>query len=167
MCRWVSNDRRLRNPTSVWSSVIPWESRVNSCHLLVIFLGHLKVIFRPLEVMTPLINFFIYCFKQMFYQSCNTSKWPKLFRKYHQIKKKWNNILKPLEGQLLQSFQIYILVHGSVTMHPPPPSTYSPPPILFKLWYVQNMKWDVTSKKNGRTLYFDRFYEGIPKPVWN
>ena len=51
--------------------VIQWESHVNSCHLrfsclefyaditkvCAIFLGHLKVIFRPLEVMTPRSHF--------------------------------------------------------------------------------------------------------------
>ena len=59
---------------SVWSYVIPWESRVNSCHLRFscsesyadskkigcLFLGHLKVIFRPLEVMTPRSHLFFH-----------------------------------------------------------------------------------------------------------
>ena len=55
---------------SVWSYVIPWESRVNSCHLRFSCsefyadskkLGcHLKVIFRPLEVMTPRSHLFFY-----------------------------------------------------------------------------------------------------------
>ena len=61
---------------SVWSYVIPWECHVNSCHLrfscsefyadskmLMSFLGgHLKVICRPLEVMTPRSHLFIYLF---------------------------------------------------------------------------------------------------------
>ena len=58
----------------LWSYVIPWESRVNSCHLRFScsefyadskkigchFLSHLKVIFRPLEVITPRSHLFIY-----------------------------------------------------------------------------------------------------------
>ena len=59
--------------SSVCSYVIPWESRGNSCHLRFScsefyadskkigchFLGHLKVIFRPLEVMTPRSHLFL------------------------------------------------------------------------------------------------------------
>ena len=59
---------------SVWSYVIPWESRVNSCHLRFscsefyadfkkigsFFLGNFKVIFRRLELMTPSSHLFFY-----------------------------------------------------------------------------------------------------------
>ena len=37
-------------------------------------------------------------------------------------KKHFKTPLRACQGQLLQSIQIYILVHGSVTMHPPPPA---------------------------------------------
>ena len=61
---------------SVWSYVIPRESRVNSWHLrfscsefyadskkiVSFFLDHFKVIFQPLEVMTPTSHLFIYLF---------------------------------------------------------------------------------------------------------
>ena len=45
--------------------------------------------------------------------------------------------------------QAYI-VHGPELVTVPPPH-YSPTPTFFRLTYVQNMKWDVTSKKMGRT----------------
>ena len=66
---------------TVGSYVIPWESRINFCNLRFSCLelyadskkigchfgGHLKFIFRPLEVMTTRSHLFIYLFKHMAY----------------------------------------------------------------------------------------------------
>ena len=59
---------------------------------------------------------------------------------------------------------ISVHVPESVTVHPTP--SLLTHIIFFKLWYVQNQKWDVISKNNrDELIYFDRFYGGTPKPV--
>ena len=147
LCIILKNSHFKLSHISVWSYVIPWESRVNSWHLRFScseFYADSKKIgchffrspsgrFPTPRGHDPYISF-IYLF--IILNTCLTS------RVTHQNDRNFSgNIIKlkkqhfetlrwSFQGQLLQSFQIYILVLGSVTMHPPPP-TYSPPPTFF------------------------------------
>ena len=69
----------------------------------------------------------------------------------------WNPS-KSFQGQLLQSFQIYILVHGSVAVHPPPP-TYSP----HQLFLSSDMSntWNEMLPVNKYELYILTAFMGV------
>ena len=65
-----------------------------------------------------------------------------------------NEDIWPLKTLKSLEFHSHLFVWTmQCTTHPPPPphththTHYSPTPTFFKLWYVQNMKWDVISKK--------------------
>ena len=100
-----------------------------------LFFGHLKVIFRPLEFMTPRSLLFIYL---LISNTCLTSRLTQEndrncvgnIIKLKKMKSHFETSRRSFQGQLLLSFQIYIIarIYNSpwIGDHTPPPPTTHP-----------------------------------------
>ena len=88
-------------------------------------------------------------------QSCSTSKWPKLFRKFHQIKKTkitfWNS--KVISRSTIAFFS-NIHINPWIGHHAlPPPPTYTPPP-TFSSFDMSKTRNEMLLEKKGTNFIF-------------